>query len=129
MHAEGDRGEFGGTGSSPPAGDEGPGCGLTAEQRDLLRAARDWQAASMSILTGRVLDRAAGMLDRLDLEPTAVRADLADGRVLPSRLYAIAELLDHAADLASESAGLVHDNERRWRVVHRQIVQTLEGAG
>ena len=40
------------------------------------------------------------------------------------RLYSAAEMIDHAADSASDSAGLVHDNERRWRTF-RQRVNTL----
>jgi hypothetical protein len=46
------------------------------------------------------------------------RADLAGNRVTVGRLYSVAEMLDHAADLLSDYAGLVHDNERRWRVFH-----------
>jgi hypothetical protein len=87
--------------------------------------ANDWQAASMSSLAGHVLERAADVLDGLDLTPEAVRRDLAGERLLPARLRSAAEMLDHAADLASDSAGLVHDNERRWRVFRRAVVDVL----
>jgi len=56
-----------------------------------------------------------------------VRADLAGQRSLPPYLYSASELLDRAADLAAESATLVHDNERRWRVF-RERVESITGA-
>jgi hypothetical protein len=31
-------------------------------------------------------------------------------------LYSAAEMINHTADLVSDFAGIVHDNERRWRV-------------
>ena len=40
---------------------------------------------------------------------------------LPGYLYSASELLDRAADLAAESAALVHDNERRWRVFRERV--------
>ena len=83
--------------------------------------ANDWQAAAMNEIIAALLDRAADMLERVDFTPAAVRADLDAGRVVPRRLYSAAELLDRAADLSSESAGLVHDNERRWRVFRRCV--------
>jgi hypothetical protein len=36
-----------------------------------------------------------------------------------------AELVDHAADLLSDSAGLVHENERRWRVFHARVERVV----
>jgi hypothetical protein len=83
--------------------------------------ANDWQAASMSSLAGRVLLRAAEILDSVDFSPAALRADLDGDRVSATTLYAAVELVDHAADLLSDSAGLVHDNERRWRGFHRRV--------
>ncbi|HSP02630.1 MAG TPA: hypothetical protein VLR27_03970 [Acidimicrobiales bacterium] len=86
----------------------------------------DWLAASMNTLIAELLDRAADMIDRIDFAPAAVRADLTGQRVLPRRLYSAAELLARAADLLSESAGLVHDNERRWRVFHRCVSEVVD---
>ena len=77
--------------------------------------ANDWQAADMSALAGRILHRAADLLDRIDFTPAALRRDLESARVAPRLLYSVAELIAHAADLLSDSAGLVHDNEPRWR--------------
>ena len=90
--------------------------------------ANDWQAAGESALAARILRRAADMVDRLDLEPAAVRRDLDGPHVLSRRLHSAAELIDHAADLCSHSAGLVHDNERRWRVFRRAVAVVVEGS-
>jgi hypothetical protein len=87
--------------------------------------ANDWQAASMSTLTGRLLERAADVLDRVDFSPAALRDDLANAATAPSRLYSAAELVGRAADLLSDSAGLVHDNERRWRTFRIRVAQLV----
>jgi hypothetical protein len=55
-----------------------------------------------------------------------VRADLARGRLTPRRLFSAAEVISRAADLCCESAQLVHDNERRWRVTHERIGDVLQ---
>ncbi len=90
--------------------------------------ANDWQAASMSALAGRILHRAAEILDTIDFTPAGVRADLAGARTAAGYLYSAVELIDHAADLLSDSAGLVHDNERRWRLFHARVAMILDGA-
>jgi hypothetical protein len=90
--------------------------------------ANDWQAAQVSALAGRILARSAEILDRVDFTPAALRADLAGARVAPARLYSAAELVGRAADLLSDSAGLVHDNERRWRTFRARVV-ALVGPG
>ena len=87
--------------------------------------ANDWQAAGMALLTSRILDRAADILEHVDFTPTALRADLAGGKVSAARLYSAAELISHAADLCSDSAGLVHDNERRWRIFRQRVGDVL----
>jgi len=83
--------------------------------------ANDWQAADMSRLAGRLLLRAVEVLDRLPLAPDELRRDLAGARVVPQYVYSATELIDRAADLLSDSAGLVHENERRWRVFRRRV--------
>jgi len=85
----------------------------------------DWQAAQQSSLISMVNKRALEIVERVDFAPSAVRTDLAGPRVLPAYLYAAAELLSRAADIASESAILTYDNERRWRVFHQQLQQVL----
>lgn len=85
----------------------------------------DWLAADMQRLIARLLERAADMLDRIDLTPAAVRADLADRRVTPGRLQATAEVIARAADLCGESARLVHDNDRRWRVFRDRVAAVV----
>jgi len=85
----------------------------------------DLLSAHMQSLTGMMLSRAADMLERIDLTPDGVRADLGGGRVAPRRLHSAAEVISRAADLCCESAGLVHDNERRWRVFRRGVEDLL----
>jgi hypothetical protein len=80
-------------------------------------------------LTGMLLTRAAEMLELLDLTPAAVRADLGGSRVAPRRLHSAAEVISRAADLCCESAGLVHDNERRWRVFRQRVQELLRNTG
>ncbi len=87
--------------------------------------ANNWQGASMMSLAGRILARAAELLDRVDFSPGAIRADLASENVSARRLYSAAEMIDHAADLFSDFAGIVHDNERRWRVFRARIEQIV----
>jgi hypothetical protein len=87
--------------------------------------ANDWQAAHMSTLAGTVLTRAADILDRIDFSPAALRSDIAGEQVASKRMYSAAELVGHAADLLSDSAGLVHANERRWRVFHTRVQELV----
>jgi hypothetical protein len=89
----------------------------------------DWLAAHMQTLTGMLLTRAAEMLELLDLTPAAVRADLGGSRGAPRRLHSAAEVISRAADLCCESAGLVHDNERRWRVFRQRVQELLRNNG
>jgi hypothetical protein len=87
--------------------------------------ANNWQGASMMSLAARILARAVDLLERVDFSPAAIRNDLAAQHVSSRRLYSAAEMIDHAADLFSEFAGLVHDNERRWRVFHTRVEQVV----
>ena len=87
----------------------------------------DWQAAQLQTLIARILRRALELLDRTDLRPDAVRADIGADRTVPSYLYSASELLDRGADLIAESAVLVHDNERRWRVFAGRVAELSTG--
>jgi hypothetical protein len=87
--------------------------------------ANDWLAAHEQSLTAVLLARAADMLERVELTPVALRTDLAGARVAPRRLYTAAEVVSRAADLCCESAELVHDNERRWRVTRGRIEEVV----
>jgi hypothetical protein len=91
--------------------------------------ANDWQAAQMNALMSHMLDRAADILDRVDFTPAALRADLNGAAVTVGWLYSTAELISHAADLCSDSAGLVHDNERRWRTFRQRVTALTTSAG
>jgi hypothetical protein len=85
----------------------------------------DWLAAHMQSVIAALLLRAAEMLDHVDLAPAALRADLSADRVSPSRVRSAAEVIARAADLCCQSAELVHDNERRWRVFRARTEQVL----
>jgi hypothetical protein len=83
--------------------------------------ANDWLSANMQSLISLLIGRALEVLERVEFSPQAVRADLRGQRVFPGYLYSASELVDRAADLVSESATLVHDNERRWRVFRGRV--------
>jgi hypothetical protein len=94
--------------------------------------ANDWQSASQQTLSGRLLRRALDLVARVDFSPEALRADLAGERRNAAYLYSASELIDRAADLIVESATLVHENERRWRVFGRRVnelVSTADASG
>jgi hypothetical protein len=59
-------------------------------------------------------------MEQVDFTPAALRKDLAGARSAPAYLYAAAELINHAADLAAGSSVLTHENERRWRIFHQR---------
>ena len=86
--------------------------------------ANDWHAASMGQLAGRVVLRALDIVDTITFTPEALRRPGAMAAAA-TRLYSAGELLDHAADLFSDSAGLVHDNERRWRTFRARVDQLV----
>lgn len=92
---------------------------LLAERHRII--SNDWQSASIAMLTARVIRRALQVLERVELTPAALRADLDGERRAPAYVFSATELLDHAADLAADSAARVHDNERRWRVFHARV--------
>jgi hypothetical protein len=85
--------------------------------------ANDWQAADAQALIARLLRRALEIVRRVDFSPAALRRDLAGERTAAAYLYSASELLDRAADLAAQSASLVHDNERRWRTFSERVRQ------
>jgi hypothetical protein len=91
--------------------------------------ANDWQSAGLQTLVGRLLRRALELVERLDLSPDAIRADLAADRKSAAYLYSASELIDRAADLLAESATLVHENERRWRVFGQRVRDLRAAAG
>jgi len=88
----------------------------------------DWQAAHLAQLVARLIERALLLLDAVELTPAALRADLAGPRSAPARLFSACELLDRAADLSAESAILVHENERRWRVFRARVERVVAQA-
>ena len=83
--------------------------------------ANDWLAAHTSTLVAKQLARAADVLEAIDFAPAALRSDLAGHRRASSLLHSAAEIINRAADLCSDSAGLVNDNERRWRTFRERL--------
>ncbi|CAM5456680.1 hypothetical protein [Streptomyces avidinii] len=90
--------------------------------------ANDWQSAGLLALVARLLRRSLDLLDRVAFF-AALRSDLRSERNAPAYLYSASELLDRAADLLAESATLVRDNERRWRVFGTRIHRLRSGRG
>jgi len=97
--------------------------GLLGDRHRII--ANDWQAAEMSALAGRILHRAVELLERVEFTPSALRRDLESGRVTRRLLHSASELIAHAADLLSDSAGLVHDNEPRWRRFRARVEEVV----
>lgn len=92
---------------------------LVAERHAII--AHDWQSASLQSLAARQLRRARAILLRVDFSIAALRADLAGLRRASALLFAAAEMIDQAVDLVVDSATLVRQNERRWRVFHGRV--------
>jgi hypothetical protein len=90
--------------------------------------ANDWHAAGIAS-SSPASSYALRTSLNVDLTPAVIRADLATARRSPRPLYAAAELINHAADLSSDSAGLVNDNERRWRTFRERVVQLTAADG
>jgi hypothetical protein len=87
----------------------------------------DWQAAHLSILMAKLLERSLLILNQIDFHPKAIRNDISTRKRYPDLLYSASELLDRAADLSSEFAMLIHANERRWRVFRQKVERLKEG--
>lgn len=83
--------------------------------------ANDSLCAQMQLLASRLLRRALDLIEAIDFSSPAVRADIGGERNNSGYLYSASELLARAADLIAESAALVHDNERRWRVFGERV--------
>jgi hypothetical protein len=83
----------------------------------------NWQNASTAQLVARYLRRAVTAMERVDFSPAALRRDLTGPRSAPGYLFAAAELINHAADLAAATSVLTHENERRWRTFHTRVEQ------
>jgi hypothetical protein len=100
---------------------------LLAERHRII--SNDWQAASLAKLVARNLERAEAVLAHLDFAPAAIRADLGGPRHAPAYLHSACELIDHAGDLAAQSASLVRQNERRWRVFRDRVDELVRSGG
>jgi hypothetical protein len=85
----------------------------------------DWQSAFLNTLVSKLCARALDIINHVDFSPDAIRKDLGGMRSYPPYLYSAKELIDRAADLITETASLVHDNERRWRVFRQKVEQLV----
>jgi hypothetical protein len=92
---------------------------LLGERHSII--ANDAQNAAMLRLIARQLVRADDILERVDFTTSGLRDDLAGPRLAPLYVFSASELIDQAADLAAQSAVLVHRNERAWRVFGERV--------
>jgi hypothetical protein len=99
---------------------------LLGERHQII--GNNWQNAATAQLAARYLRRAVAVMNRVDFAPAALRKDLAGTRSAPSYLYAAAELINHAADLAAASSVRTHENERRWRIFRARVEQITRPA-
>jgi len=95
--------------------------GVLGERHQIV--VNDSLAADMQKLAARLLRRALDLLAQTDFAPEALRADLAGPREAPDYLLSASELIDRAADLLTDSARLVHENERRWRLFAARVAE------
>jgi hypothetical protein len=89
----------------------------------------DWEFASLTRLGSRNLARAGAILESIDFSPAALRDDLCSSRTTAVLLHSACDLIDHASDLAAQSATLVHENERRWRLFRERIDEVIANQG
>ena len=87
--------------------------------------ANDWQSAALQGLIARLLRRALDLLGAVDFSTGGAARRPRRTAHAPGYLYSASELIDRAADLMAESAILVHDNERRWRVFGERVRELL----
>lgn len=92
---------------------------LLAERHRII--GNNWRNAATAQLIARYLRRAVSIIRRVDFTPAALRADLAGDRIAAKYLYAVAEMIAHAADLGVESAVLTHEDERRRRIFNERL--------
>jgi hypothetical protein len=86
----------------------------------------DWQAAKLSTLISKLVKRALLILEEINFVPSSIREDIKNEKKYPSLLYSASELLDRSADLSTDFAKLIHDNERRWRVFRNKVQSIIE---
>ena len=87
--------------------------------------AKDRLAADMNALIAWLLRQALKLLDRMDLNPDAIAADLVGIRSYGEFLQSAAEMLDRAAALANESELFVEDFDQRWHNFRDRIAAAV----
>ena len=86
---------------------------------------KDRLAADMNALIAWLLRQALKLLDRMDLTPEAIAADLVGIRSYGDLLQSAAEMLDRAAELANEAELFVDDFDQRWRGFRDRIASVV----
>lgn len=90
--------------------------------------AKDWLTADMTLLIGWLLRRATKSLDRMDLSPVAVRCDLGSQRSYEAMLRSVAEMLDRAGALATESVAFLGEMDQRLHLFRQQVASVVAHA-
>lgn len=90
--------------------------------------AKDWLTADMTLLIGWLLRRATKSLDRMDLSPVAVRCDLGSQRSYEAMLRSVAEMLDRAGALATQSVAFLGEMDRRLHLFRQQVASAVAQA-
>ena len=79
----------------------------------------------MTLLIGWLLRRAIRLLDPMDLSPVAVRSGLGSQRSNEAMLRSVAEMLDRAGALATESVSFLGDIDRRLQLFRQQVASVI----
>ena len=87
--------------------------------------ARDWLGADMNALIAWLLNRAVGVINRLDLSPDAIAADLQGTGSYKPAIESAAAMLERAATLAAETELFVDNFDRQWRGFRDQMASVI----
>ena len=98
---------------------------LTLLRDDNRAIARDWLGADMNALIAWLLNRAVGVINRLDLSPDAIAADLQGTGSYKPAIESAAAMLERAATLAAETELFVDNFDRQWRGFRDQMASVI----
>jgi hypothetical protein len=86
----------------------------------------DWQATHLRTFVAKLLDRTLLILNQINFSPKAIREDISGRKRYLGLLHLASELLDRGADISSEFAMLVHENERRWSAFRLKVSRLMK---
>ena len=98
---------------------------LTILRDDHRVIARDWLGADMNALIAWLLHRAVGVINRLDLSPDAIAADLLSTGSYKPAIESAAVMLERAGALAAETELFVDNFDRQWRGLRDQMASVI----